>query len=640
MLFQFDGIVIILCQVIYISADAVTINGTFKECIVDAHLPHLQFDTFCFDITEERLIQQNANKSYNILKMETIQHFDNKLKPTWIFAKHDNVLEAVAYECSRKRHIYKYEVDVFFQKHTDYRVEYDLLEPSECQTIYANKKCGHSKMSNCESKTECYYRDPEPALKFPFWKQTNVFILFECRYHRRTLVSSSLTAQVLPNAISSCLAMDYFCKLQMSTVVWKPDDVRKCPYERIELLDDLKRYQHIRPSDNPFKMIVSSEKKGYAFAITSYENQLQEHSHCRNLTFLPTEEGLFLGPVRNERVAEEYLKLRVSKIQSTHIETMDFRKFNYAHEDFAELETLDLIKRLHCSNMLNTIRNNLHQQDHFLLVNEMAYGEFIVYINNGLAYLPHCRTINSINVLTETKKCYKNFAIQYESKPTMLNTFLKNSAMNTVMNGFLRYNGIITRYSYERSCDSFYNNDIYLDNNDTTLICLKQQGNKVVITNTTQSLQTKLKVSYASQLIARLLHHNELIYNETGIFETISEIEKINDGDDMFFVKKDEDDGVIDVFSEKHIERDGIVAWFTKVFKMLHIVALIIGITILTVIALYITYKIAICCAKFQYRDSFNRIHSNYKTNGFSRNLFKPNQQNQIQDNAVLEQIV
>ena len=633
---------ILLCQVhLYIcsSAHMITINGTFKECIVDAHLPHLQFDQFCFEINEERILQEITNKTYNILKMDSITHFENEIKPTWIFAKHDNVLEAVGYECSRKRHIYIYETDFFFQTHTDYRVEYDLLEPSECETIYEHKKCGSSKMHNCENQTECYYRDPEPEKKFPFWKDTNIFTLFECRYHRRTLISTSLTSQVLPNAISHCLPMDYFCQLQLSTVVWKPDEVRTCPFERIELVDDLKRYQHIRPSDNPFKMIVTSQKKGYAFAITSYENQLQEQNQCRNVTFLPTAEGFYLGPVKNERVAEDYLKLRVSKIKSTHIESMDFRKFNYAHEDFTELETLDMIKRLHCSTMLNTIRNNQHKQDHFLIVNEMAYGEFVVYINNGLAYLPQCRTINSINVLTETNKCYKHFAIQYKNKPSMLDMFFNKTKTNNTVNGFIRPNGIVTRYSYERSCDSYYNNDLYIDNN-TTLIGLKQKGKKVIITNATQSLQTKLKVSYTNDFIAQLLHHNELIYNETGIFEIINEVEKINDGDDMFYVKKDDDDGIIDVFSEKHLQREGgAVAWFAKMLKMFHIVVFVTGITILTIVALIILYKMGICCSKFQFRDQFNRLHSNYKTHGFSRNLLRARNQNQIQDDIELEQI-
>ena len=182
-----------------------------------------------------------------------------------------------------------------------------------------------------------------------------------------------------------------------------------------------------------------------------------------------------------------------------------------------------MILKTECTSMLNIIRNNLDQNDKFLIMLDQDSSEYILYINNGQAYIPHCKKIQTIQVLATTDHCYQYIAIHYyKTNTTQFKT------------GFLRSQGIITQSSTKAPCE----------NTDTTLVIdessviIKRKLKNITVEDYTISLRQKYSLSFVHPVITHLFDHHQLLMNASNILETMNDILTTKEGDDVFFVKK------------------------------------------------------------------------------------------------------
>jgi hypothetical protein len=196
-------------------------------------------------------------------------------------------------------------------------------------------------------------------------------------------MSMSTTANVLPNPIGPCTASDLECRLETSIVVWSETLLRSCPFERIIYLDDIQLEQPV--IENGQADILYSNKEKTAFKMT---NEIV--TECQDINFLKTTSHLYIAFVNTDLEYKTMNNLPVTKINSLHLQTKDYQLIRYAEDDYNIYFIYQMILKTQCTTMLNLIRNNLDQNDKFLMMVDQDNSEYVLYINNGQAYIPHC----------------------------------------------------------------------------------------------------------------------------------------------------------------------------------------------------------------------------------------------------------
>ena len=62
----------------------------------------------------------------------------------------------------------------------------------------------------------------------------------------------------------------------------------------------------------------------------------------------------------------------------------------------------------HCYVMKSILLLNQNFQNHFTKINDIDGNELILYFTQGMVFIPHCITINNIEILNNPKNCYNN----------------------------------------------------------------------------------------------------------------------------------------------------------------------------------------------------------------------------------------
>ena len=136
----------------------------------------------------------------------------------------------------------------------------------------------------------------------------------------------------------------------------------------------------------------------------------------------------------------------------------------------------------------------------------------MIYINNGLAYIPICNQITEIIIKNENfikesdsdKICYKDFLIDYKSN-------------GTTRKGFLRYENIITTSSTKINCNLNNEKELIIDNK----IKLSKKNNKISISKYSSS---QIKLKNRGNQLNNIFNHHKYLTNGTDVFENIDAI--------------------------------------------------------------------------------------------------------------------
>ena len=175
--------------------------------------------------------------------------------------------------------------------------------------------------------------------------------------------------------------------------------------------------------------------------------------------------------------------------------------------------------------------------------------DVIIYINNGLAYIPTCKDVASIKIEElknnmpnffrgfgfNSDKCFKDFEIKYRVKDS-----------NITKQGFLREENIISQVSSQIECFSDDGKELIVENKFKLL----KNKNKTIASNYTSSV-TKLRLKHNNLL--HLFNHHKYLVNGTDFVEEMDEILRINNGEELLNENQKDDDITI---VKKHSEID------------------------------------------------------------------------------------
>lgn len=489
-----------------LSRASTNVFGNFQLCIGDSTQHTLSTEKLCEEGSNlpDKAIKLYENAVYNLYSY---------LKPeAYIFSKHNFILNGYGYECTMKMRKFSYEQDFLNNKYLSTSETFVELSPYDCMNMVKLQRCNKLNME-CKTQDMCNFKEPMPSETYKGWYSRNEITNYECSFHKRIVVANTKGSQVFQNAIDECLPQNLYCRLANSIVIWNADLLRTCTFERLEHVQDLQYDSSLGI------MTVFSEKLNLLFKLTG-----SMETDCNGIQFHGTSEGLYLAFDLKDDEKKMIENLPISNVSITHLQDKDIRELLLAETDKNLMGMIKIMKRLACSSMTNIIRSNLRHEDYFFKLNELGLVEVIIYFKNGLAYLPYCKNITEIIVISKTNKCYEHIPIK----------FYDNKSLRT---GFLRDQGIITLYSKEISCSKI-SKIIYLEE---SLIVLNKTGNKVSMAKYNQSSRTHINVPFNEiSILGQVFDHNSLLINSPDIVEGMNElIESIESGD-SFYVKPDE----------------------------------------------------------------------------------------------------
>ncbi len=325
-----------------IQCESIEIFGNFKECHVNVLHNHLLFEETCFADDFE----PNAGLSINPYLKHNVT----------VLSKRDYFLEDIGFECSMKKTKITYIQDFFLNKYEAGPVIEDVpLSKLDCWKMIKEQKCNSNPMG-CKSNKTCHYIEP-PEIDYPQWFGKNAHIYYECQFNEKMVVATSHSSSVLHDAIEPCFPLDEVCYLPFSTVVWKTNMLRECPFERVLDILDLQ----IELLENGHHALVSKEEF-YLFEL------VEERKECGTLMTTTTQgQYLIINPTSKEKAFID--NLPKSKLAMEHFQEKDYRDLILAENDSKFMLFKKEIYKIECSLMLNSIRPHLNDDDTFIEIN-------------------------------------------------------------------------------------------------------------------------------------------------------------------------------------------------------------------------------------------------------------------------------
>jgi hypothetical protein len=156
-----------------------------------------------------------------------------------------------------------------------------------------------------------------------------------------------------------------------------------------------------------------------------------------------------------------------------------------------------------------------------LVVSEYGLNEAVLYINDGLAYLPVCTNVSTIQVLNKTNECYRDFAVKY-------------SVGNNEVNGFLRHSNILSQFSDIVNCKSSKRNLVI----ESSLVRLKRIHKAVTVESFSNQYALKLRIPLLKEgSLNEIFKHHQFLVNSTGTIDHIEELLASQEKEDIFYVR-------------------------------------------------------------------------------------------------------
>lgn len=276
------------------------VSGSFVECSVTGNNHQLSIDSNCFmnkGLTFEKPNNDGVDisKIYNAIhimdRVEEQEYKDtlnkkNTLLPSnyiryeaFVLSKRDFILEDIGFECKVTLYDYTFSRDILLNTYTELSITHKKLTRNQCLDLVQNKVCFQNKM-NCHSNRTCRYKD-RMIPQYPTWFGRNKVVYSECEFNEKVVVSDGKAAKVIFNAVEPCSINDGFCQLEQSIVIWDPNTIRKCPYEKMEYLTNL------TVADTKTNIIYSYKEK-YLFQLIN-----KKYSKECKFDLFSTTEGKF-----------------------------------------------------------------------------------------------------------------------------------------------------------------------------------------------------------------------------------------------------------------------------------------------------------------------------------------------------------
>lgn len=326
------------------------INGNFKMCTVNSNINMLNIQSDCFSKN------RSNKKTIGLSNLQSVTE-------AYVFSKHNFVLETMGTECKMLVKKYRFSRDLFFNKFVQNDFELIQLSKQDCKKMLIEKKCGDFRESfemKCTTNNRTCLFNQDIVEEFPFYFGTIEKRFVECHLSEKIVMAQNSFQNVFQNSNKPCLAADGICFMPQSTIIWNTNEIRKCPYERLIHVDDF--YFESRYDDT----IIISQRQNYLFKLVEKVNE------C-DIDFYSTSEGLYLSFHNGQSNLKKKLEqLPISKYDLNHFTDRDKNDLILTEQDYENNRLLDLIKKLQCSMMINSIKQSLHLDDTFLNLNNLG----------------------------------------------------------------------------------------------------------------------------------------------------------------------------------------------------------------------------------------------------------------------------
>jgi len=381
------------------------------------------------------------------------------------------------------------------------------LNEDECNQMQVSKKCGHYPMK-CDENNYCENIET-PIIKYS-WLQAESNTWPECQLYQKRLIAPTYKSKILLEESTTCYPLDLQCKQRNSIMVWSNHSVNICPYKVVRLIN-LDLFDNVLVSDMENKM----------FQITN------EEKICDNIHVYNTAEGFQLT-TDSKALQLESANSNIKIIDGLLLAEIDFNK----------RQIIELIVNIFQSSnsklcqLFKSIANIYSKiDDEYFKINDFNGNEAILYSDQGLIYVPQCLNINQIEIINETKNCFKDIPIKTQIK-------------NRTIIAFLTQDKIIRLFSKEQSCN---NNKLTIHLNNKTIV---KENNKVIIKN--EEIHDKIDINIQWYNISKINHmvkHDEIIINSINLLN-----------ESFSLTTKNEIEGILHVMNDDKTDSTNIVS--------------------------------------------------------------------------------
>ena len=366
-------LLIIILQIICIAGqnpNRMWINSKFSYC--DKSTANMiDFDTNC----QSR--PQTATKKFP----ELTQKSERYMKLSVLFKRKSSVFGS-GFECKVSELQTILKSDFLSRILPPIKTSINLdIEPAHCWNLINSKSCVEGEKMNCQS-TGCFSPDPDYSKQYTWWTE-KVVISKKCSFRQLEIVSNEERLGLFGR---NCYAIDGYCKLVDSIVVWDPKEIiHNCPFEIVgnsmfELLGE---------------SVFYSNTSNLAFEIISKEAVCDPPVNVYKTT-----EGLYLMKwiIHHDQIKMQETQtvvqpnmLLLSEIDNTRMQEVRlYRELNLRN----------------CYSILNSIylMSKLFNDKHYV-IKDINGNNLIIYIQNQNAYIPNCMQINRAGIVTDASAC-------------------------------------------------------------------------------------------------------------------------------------------------------------------------------------------------------------------------------------------
>ena len=262
-----------------------------------------------------------------------------------------------------------------------------------------------------------------------------------------------------------------------------------------------------------------SKQQNKLFQITS------KRTICNNITALQTGEGFILV---DYKIAKDLnLKNKSNSAGDNDVKLIDetiLTEMDYQNQLALTmmLNTFKIMNEKMCQLYKSMLSIFSKLVDEFFTINDFNGNSAILYSDEGRIFVPKCIKINEINIIEETKYCYKDIAIQIYQD-------------NTTINAFLTQDKILRATSKKQTCRNNYQN-IHLKDSNQLIV---KQGNKITIEE--DDKYTLIRFNLQANNISKINYeHDQVIINGVDVIGNVANLTQVTENELNFHVHDDD----------------------------------------------------------------------------------------------------
>ena len=307
--------------------------------------------------------------------------------------------------------------------------------------MHASSTCFGKKMS-CFGNTCEYKVEPQPTQPF---LRSDSKTERHCKLMKTKAVADLPTQTIAIGSNGPCLAKDKTCYMPTGTLTWLTKEDYVCPYE-VVMLAYMYRYKNILATWSKYGNRTTSlfhRLTQEALVVRKYSDILFHEDKkdkrpnlllqikSKNLTSCSPQSTRLSAPIElwittqgllitQDQRAREFPTAKPSDSLERQIQLADGDLNSYMEHE-QRIENEERMWDFHCKHLQFNMQLMLNANKKFFRLHPNE-AELILYVNNGVLYLPKCEQVTSISFIDNLDKCYEDVPVRL---PNQAVAFLK-----------------------------------------------------------------------------------------------------------------------------------------------------------------------------------------------------------------------